>query len=252
MRSLSLFSWTNLLPSLLAHQTTLPLLPPPSLGVGGQFSTVSGETHRSITRACFTVVGHEVDPVILGIPRFHISFISKYSIRTEKHTNHLRSLVNFHKRNIYWCPKVTCCPHSLSNMFADFWLYAKGTICHQLSCVYLSWFNTFVSFIHVFAGSNGSFSPSIIYHYKTMSQFGFPWWLSGKESTCQGRRRRRYGYDLRVRKSLWRRAWQPTPVFLPGKSRGQRPGGLQYIGSQKSQIRLSDSTAKYHNLFGWH
>ena len=25
-----------------------------------------------------------------------------------------------------------------------------------------------------------------------------------------------------VRKILWRRNWQPTPVFLPGKSRGQR------------------------------
>ena len=25
-----------------------------------------------------------------------------------------------------------------------------------------------------------------------------------------------------VRKILWRRAWQPTPVFLPGESQGQR------------------------------
>jgi len=25
-----------------------------------------------------------------------------------------------------------------------------------------------------------------------------------------------------VRKTPWRRAWQPTPVFLPGKSHGQR------------------------------
>ena len=25
-----------------------------------------------------------------------------------------------------------------------------------------------------------------------------------------------------VRKILWRRAWQPTPVFLPGESHGQR------------------------------
>jgi len=29
------------------------------------------------------------------------------------------------------------------------------------------------------------------------------------------------------------RAWQPTPVFLPGESHGQEPGGLQPIGSQK-------------------
>ena len=25
-----------------------------------------------------------------------------------------------------------------------------------------------------------------------------------------------------VRKILWRRAWQPSPVFLPGESHGQR------------------------------
>ena len=33
----------------------------------------------------------------------------------------------------------------------------------------------------------------------------------------------------------WNRKWQPTPVFLPGKSHGQRkPGGLQSMGSQKA------------------
>ena len=28
-------------------------------------------------------------------------------------------------------------------------------------------------------------------------------------------------FDAWVRKILWRRAWQPTPVFLPGKPHGQ-------------------------------
>ena len=46
-----------------------------------------------------------------------------------------------------------------------------------------------------------------------------PWWLSGKESTCQCRR---HGFSPSVGKIRWRRAWQPTPVFLPGKSHGQR------------------------------
>jgi len=33
-------------------------------------------------------------------------------------------------------------------------------------------------------------------------------------------------------KFLWRRKWQPTPVFLPGQfHRG--PGGLQSLGSQR-------------------
>ena len=33
---------------------------------------------------------------------------------------------------------------------------------------------------------------------------------------------RRPGFDFWVRKIPWRRKWQPTPVFLPGKSHGQR------------------------------
>ena len=44
-------------------------------------------------------------------------------------------------------------------------------------------------------------------------------WLGGKESACQCRR---YGLDLWISKIPWRRKWQPTPVFLPGKSHGQR------------------------------
>jgi len=30
--------------------------------------------------------------------------------------------------------------------------------------------------------------------------------------------RERCGFNLWVRKLPWRRAWQPTPVFLPGES----------------------------------
>ena len=33
---------------------------------------------------------------------------------------------------------------------------------------------------------------------------------------------RRHGFDPWVRKLPWWRKWQPTPVFLPGKSHGQR------------------------------
>ena len=59
---------------------------------------------------------------------------------------------------------------------------------------------------------------------------GLPRWLSGKESAYQYRR---HGFDPWVRKVTWRRKWQPTPVFLPGKSHGQRSlAGLQSMGSQ--------------------
>ena len=48
---------------------------------------------------------------------------------------------------------------------------------------------------------------------------GLPWWLGGKEPTFQCRRPR---LDPWVGKISCRRKWQPTPVFLPGKSHGQR------------------------------
>ena len=43
--------------------------------------------------------------------------------------------------------------------------------------------------------------------------------VSGKEYTCQCRRR---GFDHCVRKIPWSGKWQPTLVFLPGESQGQR------------------------------
>ena len=44
----------------------------------------------------------------------------------------------------------------------------------------------------------------------------------GKESTCQCMRHRRSRFSPWVWKIPWRRAWQPTPEFLPGDSHGQR------------------------------
>ena len=50
-------------------------------------------------------------------------------------------------------------------------------------------------------------------------KWGFPGGASGKEPSCQCRRR---GFDPSVRKIPWRRKWQSTPEFLPGRSHGQR------------------------------
>ena len=51
---------------------------------------------------------------------------------------------------------------------------------------------------------------------------GLPRWHGGKDSACRCRRRKRLGFNPWSRKTPWRRKWQPTPVFLPGKSHGQR------------------------------
>ena len=45
---------------------------------------------------------------------------------------------------------------------------------------------------------------------------------SGKEPTCQCRRCKSRGFNPRIGKIPWRRAWQPTPVFLLEKSNRQR------------------------------
>ena len=67
---------------------------------------------------------------------------------------------------------------------------------------------------------------------------GFPGGVSGKEPSCQCRRHKRWGFDPWVKKILWRRKWQPTPVFLPWRIPWtEEPGGLQSMVLQ-SQTRL--------------
>ena len=56
----------------------------------------------------------------------------------------------------------------------------------------------------------------------------------GKEPACQCSRPKRHGFNPWVRKIPWRRAWHPTPVFLPGESHGQRSlVGYNPWGSQR-------------------
>ena len=49
--------------------------------------------------------------------------------------------------------------------------------------------------------------------------YWLPWWLSGKEPACQCRKHR---FNPWVRKVPCRWKWQPTPLFLPVKTHGQR------------------------------
>ena len=56
----------------------------------------------------------------------------------------------------------------------------------------------------------------------TYLQLGFPGGASGKEPASQPRRPKRLSLNSWVGKIPWRRKWQPTPVFLPGKFHGLR------------------------------
>ena len=64
---------------------------------------------------------------------------------------------------------------------------------------------------------------------------------SGKEPTSQCRRHLILGFDPWVRKIPWRRAWQSTPVFLPGESYGQKSLATVH-GITKSRTWLSTHT----------
>ena len=66
---------------------------------------------------------------------------------------------------------------------------------------------------------------------------GFPGGASGKEPACQCRRLKRSWSDPWVRKIPWRKAQQPTAVFLPGKSHGQRSlAGYSPQGHKESDM----------------
>ena len=58
-------------------------------------------------------------------------------------------------------------------------------------------------------------------HYSS-NTLGFPGSANDKEPAYQCRRRQRHEFDPWVGKIPWRRKWQPTPVFLPEESHGQR------------------------------
>ena len=65
------------------------------------------------------------------------------------------------------------------------------------------------------------FSLVLNFESTSWSYLGYPSGSVVKNlPAMQEPRRRRF--DPWVRKIPWRRAWQPTPVFLPGESHGQR------------------------------
>ena len=79
----------------------------------------------------------------------------------------------------------------------------------------------YFSFIPAFLLPSRSFTFFFFFFnlHKKQNVEGLPWWLSGKKSTCQCRRR---GFNPWVGKIPWRRKWQPTPVSLTRKCNGQR------------------------------
>ena len=81
---------------------------------------------------------------------------------------------------------------------------------------------------------------------------GFPWWLSGKESTCQCKRHR---FNPWVRKIPWRRKWLPTPVFLasPVAQLVKNPPTMQetWVQSLGGEDPLEEDMATSSSILAW-
>ena len=80
-----------------------------------------------------------------------------------------------------------------------------------------------------------------------MLHSGFPGGTSGKEPTCPCRRRETCKFNSWVGQIPWRRAWQPTPVFLPGESHGQRSLVHRVAQSLTGLKRISTHTLILHS-----
>ena len=75
---------------------------------------------------------------------------------------------------------------------------------------------------------------------------GFPDGSTSKESTCL---LRRHEFNPCVRKILWSRKWQPTPVFLPGKFLGQRSlEGYSPWGGKESDTVSTHAVSRTHSV----
>ena len=105
-------------------------------------------------------------------------------------------------------------------------------------------------------GVLSSIGPSV--QEISTSSRGFPGGTSGKESTCQCRRHKGCRFNPWIKKIPWSRAWQPTPVFLPGESHRQRNLGsvdseswtwLKWLSTHPAHSRDHFKTSTHFKCF---
>ena len=116
----------------------------------------------------------------------------------------------------------------------------KGTFPTQ------GWNPRLLCLLHWQAGSSPRVSPGksindiLILHPNICTPLSFLGSTSGKEPAGQCRTHKRHEFDPWVGKIPWRRAWQPTSVFLPGESPWtEESGGLQSMESQKDMTEAT-------------
>ena len=137
-------------------------------------------------------------------------------------------IVEIHWSEIYWF-KYTWIYSNISNIYLKYieiyWFLSLGCERHH---------KEFLRMCSVPESDLKAFVWLFVYKLHTCTTIErLPWWLSGKESACQCGRP---GFNPWVRKVPWRIKWHPPPVFLPGRSHGQRNlAGYSPQGSKESE-----------------
>ena len=113
----------------------------------------------------------------------------------------------------------------------------------QFSIFCIAWCLTYVVFLLYLLISVYQY----VYVFKyTCNHNGLPSWLKRERIHLQCKRP---GFDPWVGKMPWRRAWQPTPVFLPGGFDGQRSlEGYSPWGPKESDMPEQLSIGHNHNI----
>ena len=82
-----------------------------------------------------------------------------------------------------------------------------------------------------------------------LTERGLPCGAGAREPAGQYRTHERCEFDPWVRKILWRRKWQPTPVFLPGEFHEQRTlASYSPWGSRRLRYDWSDLACRYWEM----
>ena len=87
-----------------------------------------------------------------------------------------------------------------------------------------------------------SIEPTLKQLQGTLVSGGFPGGASVKESACQSRKRKSSSFHPWVGKIPWRIKWQPTTLFLPGESHGQRSPWTGKLQSMRPQRDTTEHT----------
>ena len=151
------------------------------------------------------------------------------------------------RKKLIWHKRRPCCPLIQGQFQVAQGLGAVATSLHicaivltsldYLDCIFVTWSHVVLTRAHlVVAGGTNPRQKTTAAHFgssqllfvtesntlkikeKLLENGGFPIGPVVRSFyQC-----RRHEFKTWVRKIPWRRRWQPTPVFLPGKSHGQR------------------------------